>query len=139
MEELQKGGFQAAMTVSRLLEDETAQAALRGRVLIVCRADPATPRHDPATRPVPGGARRSSRCVPDGAGHTQRRRSWLESLAQPEPNAVRNRNAMARARRTIEIAAKPGSQSMRNKVYMARTRRRQFDTSSKIAFSLRSL
>jgi hypothetical protein len=46
---------------------------------------------------------------------------------------------MARARRTIEIAAKPGSQSMRNKVYMARTRRRQFDTSSKIAFSLRSL
>jgi ATP-dependent exoDNAse (exonuclease V) alpha subunit len=38
VEELQKVGFQAAMTVSRLLEDETAQAALRGRVLIVDEA-----------------------------------------------------------------------------------------------------
>jgi ATP-dependent exoDNAse (exonuclease V) alpha subunit len=38
VEELQKVGFQAAMTVSRLLEDKTAHAALRGRVLIVDEA-----------------------------------------------------------------------------------------------------
>ena len=33
VEELQKVGFRDAMTVSRLLQDETAQSALRGRVL----------------------------------------------------------------------------------------------------------
>jgi ATP-dependent exoDNAse (exonuclease V) alpha subunit len=38
VEELQKVGFRDAMTVSRLLEDQTAQAALRGRVLIVDEA-----------------------------------------------------------------------------------------------------
>jgi len=38
VEELQKIGFRDAMTVSRLLEDGTAQAALRGRVLIVDEA-----------------------------------------------------------------------------------------------------
>ncbi|HEY2858476.1 MAG TPA: MobF family relaxase [Terracidiphilus sp.] len=38
VEELQKVGFRDAMTVSRLLEDETAQTALRGRVLIVDEA-----------------------------------------------------------------------------------------------------
>jgi len=38
VEELQKVGFRDAMTVSRLLEDESAQAALRGRVLIVDEA-----------------------------------------------------------------------------------------------------
>lgn len=38
VEELHKVGFRDAMTVSRLLEDETAQAALRGRVLIVDEA-----------------------------------------------------------------------------------------------------
>ena len=38
MEELQKVGFRDAMTVSRLLEDESAQAALHGRVLIVDEA-----------------------------------------------------------------------------------------------------
>ena len=38
VEELQKVGFRDAMTVSRLLEDETAQSALRGRVLIVDEA-----------------------------------------------------------------------------------------------------
>ncbi len=36
--ELQKVGFRDAMTVSRLLQDETAQSALRGRVLIVDEA-----------------------------------------------------------------------------------------------------
>ncbi len=35
VEELKKVGFREAMTVSRLLQDATAQAALRGRVLIV--------------------------------------------------------------------------------------------------------
>ncbi|WP_263349693.1 MobF family relaxase [Acidicapsa acidisoli] len=38
VEELQKVGFRDAMTVSRLLEDETAQSALRQRVLIVDEA-----------------------------------------------------------------------------------------------------
>lgn len=38
VEELQKFGFRDAITVSRLLEDETAQAALRHRVLIVDEA-----------------------------------------------------------------------------------------------------
>jgi conjugative relaxase-like TrwC/TraI family protein len=38
VEELQKVGFRDAITVSRLLEDESAQAALRGRVLIVDEA-----------------------------------------------------------------------------------------------------
>jgi conjugative relaxase-like TrwC/TraI family protein len=38
VEELQKVGFHDAMTVSRLLEDEAAQTALRGRVLIVDEA-----------------------------------------------------------------------------------------------------
>jgi conjugative relaxase-like TrwC/TraI family protein len=38
VEELQKVGFRDAMTVSRLLEDESAQAALHGRVLIVDEA-----------------------------------------------------------------------------------------------------
>jgi len=38
VEELQKVGFHNAMTVSRLLEDESARAALRGRVLIVDEA-----------------------------------------------------------------------------------------------------
>jgi ATP-dependent exoDNAse (exonuclease V) alpha subunit len=38
VEELQEVGFQDATTVSRLLEDETAQAALRGQVLIVDEA-----------------------------------------------------------------------------------------------------
>ncbi|MGH9376356.1 MAG: ATP-dependent DNA helicase, partial [Terriglobia bacterium] len=38
VEELQKVGFRDAMTVSRLLEDEKAQTALRGRVLIVDEA-----------------------------------------------------------------------------------------------------
>jgi conjugative relaxase-like TrwC/TraI family protein len=38
MEELQKVGFRDAMTVSRLLQDEMAQSALRGRVLIVDEA-----------------------------------------------------------------------------------------------------
>lgn len=38
VEELHKVGFRDAMTVSRLLEDESAQAALRGRVLIVDEA-----------------------------------------------------------------------------------------------------
>ena len=38
VEELQKVGFRDAMTVSRLVEDESAQAALRGRVLIVDEA-----------------------------------------------------------------------------------------------------
>ena len=38
VEELHKVGFRDAMTVSRLLEDESAQTALRGRVLIVDEA-----------------------------------------------------------------------------------------------------
>ncbi len=38
VEELQKVGFREAMTVSRLLQDATAQSALRGRVLIVDEA-----------------------------------------------------------------------------------------------------
>ncbi len=38
VEELQKVGFRDAITVSRLLEDEKAQTALRGRVLIVDEA-----------------------------------------------------------------------------------------------------
>jgi conjugative relaxase-like TrwC/TraI family protein len=38
VEELHKVGFRDAMTVSRLMEDEAAQAALRGRVLIVDEA-----------------------------------------------------------------------------------------------------
>jgi conjugative relaxase-like TrwC/TraI family protein len=38
VEELQKVGFREAMTVSRLLEDQTAQATLRGRLLIVDEA-----------------------------------------------------------------------------------------------------
>ena len=38
VEELQKVGFREAMTVSRLLQDETAQSALRGRVLVVDEA-----------------------------------------------------------------------------------------------------
>lgn len=38
VEELQKVGFRDAMTVSRLLGDETAQSALRGKVLIVDEA-----------------------------------------------------------------------------------------------------
>ncbi len=38
VEELHKVGFRDAMTVYRLLEDESAQAALRGRVLIVDEA-----------------------------------------------------------------------------------------------------
>jgi conjugative relaxase-like TrwC/TraI family protein len=35
VEELQKAGFRNSMTISRLLEDETAQRSLRGSVLIV--------------------------------------------------------------------------------------------------------
>jgi conjugative relaxase-like TrwC/TraI family protein len=38
VEELQKIGFREAMTVSRLLQDETAQSSLRGRVLVVDEA-----------------------------------------------------------------------------------------------------
>jgi AAA domain/TrwC relaxase len=38
VEELQKVGFREAMTVSRILQDETAQSTLRGRVLIVDEA-----------------------------------------------------------------------------------------------------
>jgi conjugative relaxase domain, TrwC/TraI family len=38
VEELQKVGLRDAMTVSRLLQDETAQSALRGRVLVVDEA-----------------------------------------------------------------------------------------------------
>lgn len=38
VEELQKVGFRDSLTVSRLLEDETARLALRGRVLIVDEA-----------------------------------------------------------------------------------------------------
>jgi ATP-dependent exoDNAse (exonuclease V) alpha subunit len=38
VEELQKVGFREAMTVSRLLEDQSAQATLRGRLLIVDEA-----------------------------------------------------------------------------------------------------
>jgi conjugative relaxase-like TrwC/TraI family protein len=38
VEELQKVGFRDAMTVARLLQDETAQSALRGKVLIVDEA-----------------------------------------------------------------------------------------------------
>jgi ATP-dependent exoDNAse (exonuclease V) alpha subunit len=38
VEELQKVGFRDAMTVSRLLQDETAQSTLRGRVLVVDEA-----------------------------------------------------------------------------------------------------
>ena len=38
VEELQKVGFRDAMTVSCLLQDETAQSALRGRVLVVDEA-----------------------------------------------------------------------------------------------------
>ena len=38
VEELQKVGFHEAMTVSRLLQDETAQSALRGMVLVVDEA-----------------------------------------------------------------------------------------------------
>jgi len=38
VEELQKVGFRDAMTVSRLLQDDTAQSALRGRVLVVDEA-----------------------------------------------------------------------------------------------------
>jgi ATP-dependent exoDNAse (exonuclease V) alpha subunit len=38
VEELQKVGFRDAMTVSRLLGDETAQSALRGKVLIIDEA-----------------------------------------------------------------------------------------------------
>lgn len=38
VEELQKVGFRDAMTVSRLLQDGTAQSALRGRVLVVDEA-----------------------------------------------------------------------------------------------------
>ncbi|WP_263377849.1 MobF family relaxase [Granulicella paludicola] len=38
VEELQKVGLKESMTISRLLEDETAQQALRGRVLIVDEA-----------------------------------------------------------------------------------------------------
>jgi conjugative relaxase-like TrwC/TraI family protein len=38
VEELQKVGFRDAMTVSRLLQDETAQSALRGKVLVVDEA-----------------------------------------------------------------------------------------------------
>jgi ATP-dependent exoDNAse (exonuclease V) alpha subunit len=38
VEELQKVGFREAMTVSRLLEDQTVQATLRGRLLIVDEA-----------------------------------------------------------------------------------------------------
>lgn len=38
VEELQKVGFQNAVTISRLLEDETAQARLRGNVLVVDEA-----------------------------------------------------------------------------------------------------
>jgi conjugative relaxase-like TrwC/TraI family protein len=38
VEELQKVGFRDAMTVSRLLQDETAQSALHGKVLIVDEA-----------------------------------------------------------------------------------------------------
>jgi conjugative relaxase-like TrwC/TraI family protein len=38
VEELQKVGFRDAMTVSRLLQDETAQSALRGGVLVVDEA-----------------------------------------------------------------------------------------------------
>lgn len=45
MEELQKIGFHDAMTVSRLLEDETAQRTLRGRVLIVDEAGMISGRH----------------------------------------------------------------------------------------------
>jgi conjugative relaxase-like TrwC/TraI family protein len=38
VEELQKVGFRESMTVSRLLEDQSAQASLRGRLLIVDEA-----------------------------------------------------------------------------------------------------
>lgn len=38
VEEMQKVGFRDALTVSRLLEDQTAQSALRGKVLIVDEA-----------------------------------------------------------------------------------------------------
>lgn len=38
VEELEKVGFRGAMTISRLFEDQTAQASLRGRVLIVDEA-----------------------------------------------------------------------------------------------------
>lgn len=38
VEELHKVGFRNAMTVSRLLEDETAQRALRGKVLVIDEA-----------------------------------------------------------------------------------------------------
>jgi len=38
VEELQKVGFREAMTVSRLLEDQTVQATLRGRLLMVDEA-----------------------------------------------------------------------------------------------------
>ncbi|MHB1743407.1 MAG: MobF family relaxase [Acidobacteriaceae bacterium] len=38
VEELQKVGFDNAMTIARLLEDHTAQAALRGKVLVVDEA-----------------------------------------------------------------------------------------------------
>jgi hypothetical protein len=38
MEELQKVGFRNSMTISRLLEDQTAQQGLRGNVLIVDEA-----------------------------------------------------------------------------------------------------
>lgn len=38
VEELQRVGFRDALTVSRLLEDQTAQSALRGRVLVVDEA-----------------------------------------------------------------------------------------------------
>ena len=38
VEELQKVGFRDALTVSRLLEDQTAQSALRGKVLVVDEA-----------------------------------------------------------------------------------------------------
>jgi ATP-dependent exoDNAse (exonuclease V) alpha subunit len=38
VEELQKVGFRDAMTISRLLEDPKAQAALHGRVLVVDEA-----------------------------------------------------------------------------------------------------
>jgi len=38
VEELQKVGFSDAITVSRLLQDETSQSALRGRVLVVDEA-----------------------------------------------------------------------------------------------------
>jgi ATP-dependent exoDNAse (exonuclease V) alpha subunit len=38
VEELQKVGFRDAMTISRLLDDPKAQAALHGRVLVVDEA-----------------------------------------------------------------------------------------------------